>query len=129
VIELQKKLFGDDHITLAVTTACKGDVYERVGQIEQAIECFEEALRIKSATLGRHSIEVARILHKLGKLNAQNADFHVAESFISRAVLVYRLNKLPDDDEWLIDAGRDAADIDAAITMGKTGVVDNVFEC
>ncbi|GKY91640.1 hypothetical protein MPSEU_000135900 [Mayamaea pseudoterrestris] len=128
VIELQKKLFGCDHITLAVTTACKGDVYERVGQVDKAIACFDEVLRIKTAALGRHSFEVARILHKLGKLNAQNADFPVAESFISRAVLVYRLNKLPDDDEWLIDAARDAADIDAAISMGKTGVVDNVFE-
>lgn len=129
VLALQRKLYGEDDLTLAVTTACKGDVYERVGQMDQAIVCFEEALRIKAAALGRHSIEVARLLHKLGKLNAQNADFHLAESFISRAILVYRLNKLPDDDEWLIDAGRDAADIDAAITLGKAGVVENVFEC
>ena len=129
VMELQKKLQGDDHITLAVTTACKGDVYERLGQIEQAIECFEEALRIKTVAQGRHSIEVARLLHKLGKLNAQNGDFHVADSFLSRSILVYRLNKLPDDDEWLVDAYRDAANISAAISMSKAEGNDNVFEC
>lgn len=129
VVDLQRKLFGDDHITLAVTTACQGDVHERVGQLDDAIDCFEEALRIKTAALGRHSVEVARLLHKLGKLNAQNADYHVAESFISRAILVYRLNKLPDDGEWLIDAHRDAANIDAAISMGKTGATEDIFEC
>ena len=103
-----------------------GDVYERIGNIEKAVGCFEEALRIKTAAMGRHSLEVARILHKLGKLSVSNGDYHLADSYLSRTVLVYRLNKLPDDDEWLVDANRDVADIDAVIAMGRTG---NIFEC
>jgi len=125
VTELQKNLFGDDHISLSVTAACMGDVYERVGDIDKAIECFEEALRIKTAAVGRHSLEVARILHKLGKLSVLNGDYHLADSYLSRTVLVYRLNKLADDDEWLVDANRDIADIDAVIAMGRAAV----FEC
>jgi tetratricopeptide (TPR) repeat protein len=131
VIDAQTKVFGENHLNLAVSMACKGDVFERIGEMEPAIDCFEEALRIKSSALGRHSIEVARILHKLGKLNAQNKDFQVAESFISRSILVYRLNKLPEDDEWLVDAHRDAANIDGAISMRKRGAATKGinFEC
>lgn len=125
VMDLQQKLFGDDDDSIAVTAACMGDVYERIGEIVEATECFEEALRIKTASMGRHSLDVARLLHKLSKLSVLRGDYHLADSFISRTVLVYRLNKLPDDDEWLVDANRDAADIDAAITMGR-GVT---FEC
>ena len=125
VISLQRKLFGENNPSVAVTSACMGDVYERVGDIKQATECFEEAVRIKTAALGRHSLEVARLLHKLGKLAALNGDFHLADSYISRCILVYRLNKLSEEDEWVVDAYRDAADIDAAIAMGR----GNTFEC
>ena len=117
VIGLQKKLFGQDHLSVAVTAACMGDVYERVGEFRNSIDSYEEALRIKSAALGSHSLDVARILHKLGKLSFRRADHHMADSFISRAVLIYRLNKVSDDHEWVVDANRDTANIDAAIAM------------
>jgi len=125
VTELQRKLFGNDHMSLAVTAACMGDVFEKIGSIAKAIECFEEALRIKTSAMGRHSLEVARVLHKLGKLSVLNGDYHLADSYLSRTILIYRLNKLPEDDEWVVDANRDVADIDAVIAMGRGAV----FEC
>ena len=126
VVTLQRKLFGEDHESVAVTSACMGDVYERLGKIRSAVECYEEALRIKIMALGRHSLEVARLLHKLGKLAVTEEDFQLAHSYISKALLVYRLNKLRDDDEWVIDVNRDAADVDAAIAMGRGG---DIVEC
>ena len=125
VIALQKKLFGQDHLSVAVTAACMGDVYERTGEYRNSMDSFEEALRIKSATLGRHSLDVARILHKLGKLSFLRADHHMADSFMSRAVLIYRLNKVSEEHAWFVDANRDTADIDAAIAMGHS----RQFEC
>lgn len=125
VLALQKKLFGEDHISLAVTSTCMGDVYERIGNVDKALEAFGEALRIKTMVVGRHSIEVARILHKLGKLSALNGDVQLADSYLSRTILIYRLNKLQDDDDWMVEANRDIADIDAVIAMGRT----DVFEC
>jgi tetratricopeptide (TPR) repeat protein len=125
VIGLQKKLFGEDHLSVAVTAACMGDVYERLGEFRNSMDSFEEALRIKAAALGRHSLDVARILHKLGKLSFLQADYHMADSFISRAVLIYRLNKVSEEHEWFVDANRDAADIDGAIAMGR----GRQFEC
>jgi tetratricopeptide (TPR) repeat protein len=126
VLSLQRKLFGEDHMSLAVTATCMGDVYERIGEIDKAIDAFDEALRIKTAVSGRHSIEVGRILHKLGKLSALNGDVQLADSYLSRTVLIYRLNKMRDDDGWMIEVNRDVADIDALIAMGRS---EDLFEC
>ena len=117
VLGLQRKLFGAEHLSVAITSACMGDVYEKLGESATAIQYFEDALKIKSAKQGRHSLDVARILHKLGKLAIQGQDYYTAGSHISRAVLIYRLNKVHDDHEWTVDANRDAADIDAAIAL------------
>ena len=125
VINLQRKLFGPDHASVAVTAACLADVYDRIGDMKGAVKWYEEATRIKTVVMGRHSLEVARLLHKLGKLASARLEYHLADSLVSRAILIYRLNKLPDDDEWMVDACRDAADSEAAIAMGK-GVT---FEC
>lgn len=125
VLNLQRKLYGEDHESVAITSACMGDVYERVNDSQSALECYEEALRIKISSLGRHSLEVARLLHKLGKLAVAVVDYHLALSYLTKAALVYRLNKLRDDDEWVVDVSRDAADVEASIAMGR-GVY---FEC
>lgn len=125
VINLQRKLFGTDHVSVAVTAACMADVYDKTGDMQSAVEWYEEAARIKTIVMGRHSLEVARLLHKLGKLAIARLEYHLADSLVSRAILIYRLNKLPDEDEWMIDACRDAADSEAAIAMGQ-GVT---FEC
>ena len=81
------------------------------------MESYEDAVRIKSLCLGRHSTDVARLLHKLGKLAFLSKDYHMAESFLSRAILMYRLNKIDDQHQWMVDANRDAADIDAALAV------------
>mmetsp|Transcript_17694 Transcript_17694/g.48963 ORF Transcript_17694/g.48963 Transcript_17694/m.48963 type:complete len:863 (-) Transcript_17694:1918-4506(-) len=120
VIELQKKLFGEENLSVAVTAACMGDVYEKIGDMKSSMNSFDEAVRIKSVVLGRHCLEVGRLLHKLGKLSFLSNDYHEAESFISRTILIYRLNKLDENHEWFVDANRDAADIDGAIATGVT---------
>jgi len=96
-----------------------GDVYEKIGDLEKSMSSFDEAVRIKSAILGRHSLEVGRLLHKLGKLSFGTNDYLEAESFIARTLLIYRLHKLDENHEWFVDANRDAADIDGAIAMGE----------
>lgn len=126
VVNLQRKLFGAEHESVAVTSACMGDVYERLGDTKKAMETYEESLRIKVASLGRHSLEVARLLHKLGKLAISGEDYHLSHSYIAKASLIYKLNKLTDDDEWIVDLRRDAANVDAAIAMGRGA---DFFEC
>ena len=122
---LQQKLFGREHISIAVTSACMGDVYEALGQMKDAFEAYEDSLRIKSAFQGHHSLEVARILHKLAKVALVRGDHRLASSNISRAIFVYRLNKIPDDHEWVVDALRDSGDIDASLALSQK----MTFEC
>lgn len=125
VMCLQKKLFGGDHISIAVTSACMGDVYEALGQMKDAFETYEDALRIKSELQGNHSLEAARLLHKLAKVALKRGDHRLACNYISRAIFVYRLNKIPDDHEWVVDGHRDSADIDASIALAK----NMTYEC
>ena len=82
------------------------------------MDSFDEAVRIKSAVLGRHSLDVGRLLHKLGKLSFLRREYLDAESYAARAILIYRLNKLDENHQWFVDALRDAADIDACIATG-----------
>ena len=125
VLQLQRKLHGVDHSSVAITSACMGDVHEKIGNLKDATECFEEAVRIKTNTSGRHSLEVARLLHKLGKLASSKSDYHLADSYITRALLIYRLNKLKDEDEWVIAAERDSKDAEYYITMGKKSPIND----
>jgi tetratricopeptide (TPR) repeat protein len=125
VLCLQQKLFGHEHISIAVTSACMGDVYEALGRMKDAFESYEDALRIKSSFQGPHTLEVARIFHKLAKVALQRGDHRLASSYISRAIFVYRLNKIPDDHQWVIDAQRDSADVDALLALTRK----ITFEC
>jgi tetratricopeptide (TPR) repeat protein len=125
VLNLQRKLFGSDNLAVAITSASMGDVYERLGDMILAIDCYEESLRAKTTVCGRHDLQVGRILHKLGKMAFIQKDYNLANSYISRAILIYRLNKITDEHEWLIDTERDSADIEAAIALGS----GRFFEC
>jgi len=125
VMKLQEKLFGPEHISIAVTAACMGDVYEALGQMKDAFESYEDSLRLKTMFQGHHSLEVARILHKLAKVALKRGDHRLASSYVSRALFVYRLNKIPDDHLWVVDAHRDSADIDASLALTKK----MTFEC
>ena len=81
------------------------------------MESFSEAMRIKSGVLGRHSLDVGRLLHKLGKLSFLRKEYLEAEAYIARAILIYKLHRLGEDHEWMVDANRDVADIDGAIHL------------
>jgi tetratricopeptide (TPR) repeat protein len=95
-----------------------GDVHAKLGDTFKAMDYYEQAFKIKTAVYGRHHLEVARMLHKMGKTAFQQQDYNLADSYISRAFLLYRMNKLDEDHEWVVDAYKDGADVDAAIVMG-----------
>jgi len=120
VIYLQRKLFGEEHASVSVTAACMGDVHESLGDLKCAMESYEEALAIKTSVMGRHHLEVARVLHKLGKLAFARKECGLADSYVTRAVLIYRLNRLSVDHEWVFDANRDSADIDAFLAVQQS---------
>ena len=125
VLTLQKKLYGEEHPSVAVTASCIGDVHAKLGDIYKAMDFYEQSFKIKAAVYGRHHLEVARMLHKMGKTAFQQGDYNLADSYISRAFLLYRMNKLEESHEWVVDAYKDGADVDAAIVMGG----GDHFEC
>jgi hypothetical protein len=67
---------------------------------------------------GEHNLEVARMLHKMGKVAFQQRNYNLANSYISIAFLLDHVNKLGGDQEWVVDAYKDGTDVDAAIVTG-----------
>jgi tetratricopeptide (TPR) repeat protein len=117
VLALQRKLYGEEHQAVAITASCMGDVHIRLGDIDAAMSFYEQSYKIKMVVFGRHNLEVARMLHKMGKVAFQQRNYNLADSYISRAFLLYRMNKLGEDHEWVVDAYKDGADVDAAVVM------------
>ena len=118
-------LFGNTHPSLAVTLACMGDVHEHLGDLTKAIDCYERALKVKSNQVGRQHLEVGRMLHKLGKMTCAHEEYNMANSYTAKAILIYRMNRLEEDHEWIVEAHRDRADITAALALGR----GQAFEC
>ena len=125
VSALQHMLFGNTHPSLAVTLACMGDVHEHLGDLTKAIDCYERALKVKSNQVGRQHLEVGRMLHKLGKMTCAHEEYNMANSYTAKAILIYRMNRLEEDHEWIVEAHRDRADITAALALGR----GQAFEC
>jgi hypothetical protein len=98
---------------------CKdsGD-FVRALNIDAVMSFYEQAFKTKMIVFGRHNFEVARMLHKMGKVAFQQRNYNLADSYISRAFLLYCMNKRGEDQEWVVDAYKDGADVDAAIVMG-----------
>jgi tetratricopeptide (TPR) repeat protein len=118
VLALKRKLYGEEHQAVAITALCMGDVHLQLGGIDAAMSFHEQAFKIKMVVFGRHNLEVACMLHKMGKVTFQQRNYNLADSYNSRAFLLYHMNKLGEDQEWVVDAYKDGADADAAIAMG-----------
>ena len=53
---MQRKLFGAEHVSVAITSACMGDVHEKLGESSTAIQFFEDALKITSMRKGENVV-------------------------------------------------------------------------
>jgi tetratricopeptide (TPR) repeat protein len=92
---------GDKNMDLA-------DIYYGMGVVlcerrdrnyEEAMECYKKCLKIRVLTLGPHHIDVAQTLNNIGSVYARLNKFSDAKDYWTRALEIYRLNKLSDYDE------------------------------
>ena len=86
-------LIGHDEVDLALEEyLALGESYYRLARVDQALEKYEEALRLASRTAAVTDWEV-RILHRM-------ADLHMQRVLWKRAMTVYeRIRELSPDDE------------------------------
>jgi tetratricopeptide (TPR) repeat protein len=92
---------GDENKDLA-------DIYYGMGVVlcerrdrnyEEAMECYKKCLKIRVLAFGPNHIDVAQTLNNIGSVYARLNKFSDAKDYWTRALEIYRLNKLHDDDE------------------------------
>ena len=68
---MRKKIFGEDHADVARSYHNLGNVYQQLGQYNEAKEFLEKALIINKKIFGEDHADVARRYHNLGNVYGQ----------------------------------------------------------
>lgn len=83
------KMYGREHIRVAVTLNNLGLVARRQGDLDVASDRYEQALAVKLQALGWLHPSVATTLTNLGNLARLRSDLHVAMNYYARARDIY----------------------------------------
>ena len=86
-------MFGIEDIHVALSCHNMGVVYQQLGDLQQAQECFEIALQIRLKKLEPNHDDVTRSYHTLSVLHHQLGDLRKATEYRKRAVHI-ELKKL-----------------------------------
>lgn len=111
VIVLQRAKHEDDGEQpnlLTVSLSCLGDVYERKGDFESAIETFKDMLVIQATALSPFHPDLGKILHKLGLLCSESDQLLRADSYFTKALRIYQKSGVKDEE--MVAVKRDKAD-------------------
>ena len=81
-------MFGIEDVHVALSCHNMGVVYQQLGDLQQAHECFEIALQIRLKKLGPNHCDVALSYHTLGVVHHQLGDLRKAKEYYIRALSV-----------------------------------------
>eukprot|EP00553_Chaetoceros_curvisetus_P004311 CAMPEP_0204635506 /NCGR_PEP_ID=MMETSP0717-20131115/31519_1 /ASSEMBLY_ACC=CAM_ASM_000666 /TAXON_ID=230516 /ORGANISM="Chaetoceros curvisetus" /LENGTH=508 /DNA_ID=CAMNT_0051654255 /DNA_START=84 /DNA_END=1610 /DNA_ORIENTATION=- len=113
VIKIQRRMHekGEDNANLlAVSYSCLGDAQEKHGDISSAIESYQEALTLRTTSLAQFHPDLGKLIHKLGRMCTLNGELDRADKVFTRALRLYKHNRLEPSDARVIDVQRDRAD-------------------
>ena len=126
-LNLQREALGDDHIDVALTLEAIGGIYEKGSRIERALNCYRKGLNIRQTSSSGGNIYVGLALEKIGKCQMNlNGDVKDALHCFEKALKIYRLNGLTDEDPLLWEARKNFV---SAITIleQKTEIDDDLI--
>ncbi|MBN2145266.1 MAG: tetratricopeptide repeat protein [Candidatus Aureabacteria bacterium] len=66
ILEMRKKLFGDEHPDIAECLHLLAMIYKKTSQYEKAEKFFKQAIAMKEKTLGMNDLQVSYSLDELG---------------------------------------------------------------
>ncbi len=89
-LEIQRRLFGDEQISVADCLNNLGELHYNRGEYDEAEPLLREALVIARKTAGSDGLSVAPILNNLGKLLLQKGDYTGAEPLYREALAIQR---------------------------------------
>jgi len=84
-----RRVFGDDHATVAATLSSRAAQLQSSGNLEAAERMYEESLRIWRSQFGESNVNVASTLSQYGVLLMLKGDNAAAESNLLEALAIY----------------------------------------
>lgn len=85
-----------------------GDVYEKIGCLSDAIQCYKQALELTKKPVPSFQSDAGKLLHKLGILCSNNAQYKDADEYFMEALKFYESGSIMD--ERIMQVERDKAD-------------------
>ena len=85
---IRKRIYGEDHPTVAETYYTLAYDYWELGQRNEAIECEEKALMIKKKIYGEEHPEVAESYYKLAYHNRKVGQHKKAKEYEEKALMI-----------------------------------------
>jgi CHAT domain-containing protein/tetratricopeptide (TPR) repeat protein len=82
-----KQVHGANHAYTAAVHHLRGDAYRQSGDFPAAMRAYDEALRIRRASLGPKSPETARTRNAIGLLQADLRDWRAADESFGAALV------------------------------------------
>jgi len=113
-LEVRKKHARYNDLVSADIHFAMGIIHCESGKLNDALDSYEEAMRIRCIQLGDNHIEVAQILNNIGSVFARNGEYQRALKPWQRALEMYRLSGLEEDHQKV------------AITMGNIALSKNL---
>jgi tetratricopeptide (TPR) repeat protein len=86
VLEFQRNIKGNEHLSIADLLFNLGNIHVELGQIPEARECHHECHAISAAVLGNDSIELAENMMCLGNIEFLDTNFPFALEWFDEAL-------------------------------------------
>ena len=75
---------------LVVAHSCLGDVFEKSGDIESAIDAYKQGMYVQTLWLDQFHPDLGKSLHKLGLLCSENGQLRDADAYFAEALRLYK---------------------------------------
>lgn len=105
---------------VAVSYSCLGDVEEKDGNYQGAIEAYKEALTVRSHYGDKFHPDLGSLLHKIGVLNAHHGSLRDATIYFAKALKLYEFNNIEDSRRTIVL--RDQADVLGKIAFNSSTI-------
>ncbi|MGG6240958.1 CHAT domain-containing tetratricopeptide repeat protein [Nodosilinea sp. AN01ver1] len=97
VLEIDRKLLGDDHLQVAISLNGLANLYQDMGQYEDEEALLKQVLNIRLKNQGDDHFDVAKSLYTLAQLYRSTGKYQDAELFYQKALDIYRKAQVNED--------------------------------
>ena len=85
---INKKIFGEEHASVATSYNNLGSVYQHLGQYNEAKEYHEKALIIRKKIFGEEHADVAASYNNLGNVYQDLGQYNEAKEYYEKALII-----------------------------------------